>query len=212
MNKKRFMQVFSGIVLSLAVPAAQAGALGTTVLINRTHPLQPRAYVPPSLSTPSVLLAEPAGNTEMEMAPVAAENITVLFKAALTDGIRFVFASGYRPYTEQASLFTNSSGHDTEAGELVAPPGFSEHQSGLAADLILLDRFCPAEGCFALSRGADWLNQNAYKYGFIVRYPLYKESSTGYEYEPWHLRYVGVSLAAQLHERQETLEEFYGLP
>jgi zinc D-Ala-D-Ala carboxypeptidase len=119
-----------------------------------------------------------------------------------------VLSSGYRSYSDQAALYASGS----VASEAVAPPGYSEHQSGLAADVIPYNYFCAAQGCFALSRAAAWLDQNSYRYGFIVRYPLYKEASTGYEYEPWHLRYVGIPLAERLHTSGQTLEEFYGLP
>jgi len=191
----------------------QPDILNPAILINKSHPLQPLTYVPPELTVPAVLLAEPPTDPEMQLAPLAAGALTNLFVAAESDNINLVLSSGYRSYSDQATLYASSLENDgAVANEAVARPGYSEHQSGLAADVILSDYFCAAQGCFTLSRAAAWLNQNSYRYGFIVRYPLYKETSTSYEYEPWHLRYVGASLARRLYASQATLEEFYGLP
>ncbi len=191
----------------------QSNYLNPAILIDKSHPLQPRTYVPSVLTVPSVLLAESVIDPEMQLAAPAAEALTNLFGAAGSDDINLVLSSGYRSYNDQAVLYAYSLNTDgVSANKAVARPGYSEHQSGLAADVILYDYFCATQGCFALSRAAAWLNQNAHKYGFVVRYPLYKEASTGYEYEPWHLRYLGVPLASKLHANGETLEEFYGLP
>jgi D-alanyl-D-alanine carboxypeptidase len=205
-------------ITGMPVVHAQSGiipsdGLSQTVLIDKSHPLRPRTYSPPELVVPPVLLAELPTDPEMQVAPVTAEALNNLFKAAQAGGISLVLSSGYRSYDDQAMLYTAGLKSDGAAtAEAVARPGYSEHQSGLAADVILYDYFCAAQGCFTLSRAADWLSQDAYRYGFIVRYPLHKEASTGYEYEPWHLRYVGIPLAERLHAGGQTLEEFYGLP
>jgi D-alanyl-D-alanine carboxypeptidase len=191
----------------------QSDGLSSAVLIDKSHPLKPLNYVPPELTVPSVLWAEPLTYPETELDVPAAAALTRLFGAAESDGITLVLSSGYRSYDEQAALYSNDlKNNGAAAGEAVAPPGYSEHQSGLAADVILPSYFCAAQGCFALTQAAAWLNQNSYRYGFVVRYPLHKEASTGYEYEPWHLRYLGIPLARQLHNSGKTLEEFYGLP
>jgi D-alanyl-D-alanine carboxypeptidase len=205
-------------ITSTQVVHAQSGIISSNdinqaILIDKSHPLQPLTYAPPVLTVPPVLLAEPVIDPEMQLAPSAAEALTNLFGGAGSDNINLVLSSGYRSYNDQAVLYAAELNTDgVFANKAVAPPGFSEHQSGLAADIILSDYFCASQGCFALSKAATWLSQNSYKYGFMVRYPLYKEASTGYEYEPWHIRYVGTLLARQLHASQKTLEEFYGLP
>jgi zinc D-Ala-D-Ala carboxypeptidase len=201
----------AGLVMSTAAVHAQDPA-STYVLINKSHPLQPPDYTPASLVIPQVLLAN--GQYErMRLTPEAAENITSLFKAARHDGITLVLSSGYRSYDEQAGLYADASAKDKQmADQSIARPGYSEHQSGLAADVITDDYFCATEGCFAMTKAAAWLHDNSYKYGFTVRYPLHKEASTGYEYEPWHLRYLGVPLADQLYRNDATLEESLCLP
>jgi D-alanyl-D-alanine carboxypeptidase len=200
-------------VVSADPEAIQSDYLNPAILIDKSHPLQPRTYVPSVLTVPSVLLAEPVIDPEMQLAAPAAEALTNLFGAAEFDDISLVLSSGYRSYNDQAMLYASSlKTAGVSANEAIALPGYSEHQSGLAADVILSNYFCAAQGCFALSKAAAWLNHNAYRYGFVMRYPLYKETSTGYEYEPWHLRYIGVPLASKLQASGKTLEEFYGLP
>lgn len=203
-------------VIVLGTPAVQADSLDPAALINKSHPLRPLMYAPPPMVVPPVLIAKQPADPEMLLTPLAADALTQIFQTAQSDGISLVLASGYRSYEDQTALYTTSlRENEAAATESVAPPGYSEHQSGLAADVAVYSHanyFCAAQGCFALSRAAAWLDQNAYRYGFIVRYPLHKEASTGYEYEPWHVRYVGSPLAAQLHRSHETLEEFYGLP
>ncbi|HSW74562.1 MAG TPA: M15 family metallopeptidase, partial [Candidatus Saccharimonadales bacterium] len=95
-----------------------------------------------------------------------------------------------------------------------ARPGYSEHQTGLAADLGgTSDPSCNVADCFADTVEGKWLAANAYKYGFLIRYPADKVNVTGYIYEPWHIRYIGASLSTEMHKSHiETLEEFFGLP
>jgi D-alanyl-D-alanine carboxypeptidase len=93
----------------------------------------------------------------------------------------------------------------------VAPPGSSEHQTGLAADIVLTSDFCAAEACFGMTTASTWLAAYSYKYGFILRYPYLGHEITKYDYEPWHFRYVAVPLAATLHTRGITLEEYNGI-
>ena len=116
--------------------------------------------------------------------------------------------SGYRSYSYQASLYNsyvNSSGQ-AQADRFSARPGYSEHQTGLAFDLI------HSNGSLVqTSREVTWIANNAHKYGFIVRYPNGKEGITGYMPEPWHLRYVG-SQASAIYASGLTLEEYLGVP
>lgn len=119
-------------------------------------------------------------------------------------------ACGYRSYDTQARLYNEEKDNRGEEGaeKWVAPPGFSEHQTGYAVDLNL--NINGGSGGIQYS-GEDiysWINSNCYKYGFIVRYLLGKEEITGYEYEPWHFRYVGLPSATYINNNGLTLEEY----
>ena len=124
--------------------------------------------------------------------------------------------SAYRSYSTQESVYAgwvDSLGQ--EGADLTsARPGHSEHQTGLAIDINALpDQGCALEPCWGDTPHAQWLAANAYRFGFIVRYPDGKTDITGYEYEPYHMRYVGIELATEMHTTGiTTLEEFFGLP
>ena len=120
-------------------------------------------------------------------------------------GLNIPLVSGYRSYETQEKLYNKYVKKDGEkkANTYSAKPGESEHQTGLAFDIGSVDR------SFANTIEAKWLAENAYLYGFIIRYPKDKEEITGYNYEPWHLRYVGQELAKYLKKNNLTLEEYY---
>ena len=124
--------------------------------------------------------------------------------AAAKDGISLSIVSGFRSYSYQSQLYNNYVARDgkAEADTYSARPGYSEHQTGLAMDLNNASR------TFNGSREAKWIAANCYKYGFIVRYPEGKESITGYNYESWHVRYLGKTLAKEVYDSGLTLEEF----
>jgi D-alanyl-D-alanine carboxypeptidase len=99
------------------------------------------------------------------------------------------------------------------AEQLAARAGFSEHQTGLAADVSAADQGCVILVCFGQTEAGIWLTENAHLFGFVIRYPEGKETITGFQYEPWHLRYVGIALALEMKEKGiQTLEEFWELP
>ena len=124
-------------------------------------------------------------------------------------GLNLWIASGYRSYATQKRLYNNyvSSDGKEAADTYSARPGYSEHQTGLAFDLNSV------EESFANTDEGKWVKDNCYRYGLIIRYPKGKESITGYIYEPWHLRYVGVELATKLYNDGNwiTLEEYFGV-
>ena len=124
-------------------------------------------------------------------------------------GLNLWIASGYRSYWTQNTLYNNYVAADgkEEADTYSARPGYSEHQTGLAFDLNSV------ESSFANTDEGKWVKDNCYRYGLIIRYPKGKENITGYMYEPWHLRYVGVELATKLYNNGEwiTLEEYFGV-
>jgi D-alanyl-D-alanine carboxypeptidase len=184
------------------------------VVVNKKRPLQPQNYVPEDLVTPDLPLRVP-GNESMQMRKVTAEALTKMFEAAKADDARMMVSSAYRSYAYQVSLYgkyVSDQGRAT-ADLQSARPGYSEHQTGLAVDIEPYDQQCDVDQCFADLPAGKWVVANAYEYGFIIRYPNDKTKITGYEYEPWHLRFVGVELATEMHNQHiGTLEEFFGLP
>lgn len=175
----------------------------------------PSTYVPANLVVPNIPLRLSAGAEEMHLRADAASAMETMYKAAANDGAHLMLASGYRSYSSQYSLYNSyvRSLGQASADISSARAGHSEHQTGLAADLEPTNRACEVADCFANLPEGKWLAANAYKYGFIIRYPADKTQITGYEYEPWHVRYVGVALSSEMHqENVETLEEFFSLP
>lgn len=133
---------------------------------------------------------------------------TKMKKDAEVEGITLTVVSGYRSYERQTTLYNNYVARDgkVNADTYSARPGHSEHQTGLAADLNLVDT------SFENTKAGKWLAQNCYKYGFILRYPKGKEAITGYIYEPWHFRFIGDE-AKNLYNNGNwiSLEEYLGI-
>lgn len=184
------------------------------IVVNKQRPLNPISFAPADLVVPSVPLRVP-GNESMQVRQVIVPALEQLFQAAKLQGVPLMLSSGYRSYSYQVGLYNSyvKSRGTSGADQFSARPGHSEHQTGLAVDLEPLNQQCDVDQCFADLPAGQWLAANAYKYGFILRYPADKVSVTGYSYEPWHIRYVGTALSGQLHSQHiETLEEFFGLP
>ena len=127
--------------------------------------------------------------------------------AASGDGIDLWIVSGFRSYSTQESIYWRYVGNDgmAEADTYSARPGHSEHQTGLAMDLNSLD------DSFANTPAGRWLEKHGHEYGFIIRYPRGKQDITGYIFEPWHVRYLGVDIATKVYESGLTLEEYLGI-
>ncbi|HDR5155677.1 TPA: M15 family metallopeptidase, partial [Bacillus anthracis] len=123
------------------------------------------------------------------------------------EGIYLNAFSTYRSYWSQNRLYWNyvSNYGQDPTDTFSAKPGFSEHQTGLCIDITNEENFL-IQG----TREGDWLAENSYRFGFIIRYPLGKEDITGIEYEPWHIRYVGEEAAKYIYENGITLEEYLG--
>jgi D-alanyl-D-alanine carboxypeptidase len=182
------------------------------VVVNKPLSLDPQDYAPSDLVTPSVPLRVP-GNESMQLRAEAASALEQLIAAAKAQGLDMMLASGYRSYAYQVNLYggyVSSIGREA-ADRTSARPGHSEHQTGLAADLEPSTRDCELETCFGDLPEGKWLAENAYKFGFVIRYPADKVAITGYEYEPWHIRYVGTALSVELHKSGQSMEEFFGL-
>ena len=129
--------------------------------------------------------------------------------ASKLENLNIYLSSGFRSYSTQDRIYNNYVARDGKeaADTYSARPGYSEHQSGLAFDVNQIN------STFDDSEEAIWLSNNCYKYGFILRYPKGKEDITGYKYESWHFRYVGVDLATKLYNNGDwiTLEEYFGI-
>ena len=137
-----------------------------------------------------------------------------MFAAAKAAGYNMWAQSGFRSYDTQKRLYNNyvSQRGKSAADTFSARPGHSEHQTGLAFDVCATGKACINSG-FDNTPEAKWLSENAYKYGFVLRYPSGKTNETGYKYESWHFRYVGVELATKLYNGGNwiTLENYFGI-
>jgi len=166
-------------------------------------------YTPSELITASVSSHPGVAAGEKMIRKTIDEPLTQLFAAAQKDGHSLMIGSAYRSAAYQEQIFNtyvSRVGYE-QANKYSAHPGFSEHQTGLAVDISTVSQRCYLSECFIDTADGQWLAENAYKYGFNLRYPKGKESITGYNFEPWHYRYVGVDLAIALHQSGLTLDE-----
>lgn len=179
------------------------------VIVNKQRSL-PVTYVP-TLVVPDVRLRLTSSEQQMQIGANTAPAVKELFVAAKAEGVNLVFGSGYRSATLQKQFYDSyvAKSGQAEADTYSARPGHSEHQSGLAMDITSPSGTCHLEICWKNTAEGKWLAANANKYGFVIRYPEGKEMITGYQYEPWHIRYVGKELAAELATTNQTLEEFF---
>jgi D-alanyl-D-alanine carboxypeptidase len=180
-----------------------------TVLVNKQFAL-PSDYEPEDLVFPDVPFIFKEKSDKRKMRSAAAKALEKLFAGAEKDDIQLAGASAYRSYATQKQLFNRYVKQDgfKKARTYSALPGTSEHETGLAIDVSGIDGKCAAEDCFAGTKEAIWLGKHAADYGFIVRYPDGKEAITGYNYEPWHLRYVGIEIAKEITDKDSTLENY----
>ena len=190
----RMTSAVAGLMLSLGMiaPSAMAAApeaydidsaASLQVVVNKHRPLNPPTYVPAQL-------VRVQGE---RLRAEAADAYKQLAKAAKAAGVNIMPISGYRSYSQQASLYDSyvrQYGQAT-ADTIAARPGYSEHQTGLAMDIGNASGICALQACFATTPAGKWAADHGWEYGFIIRYPAGAEATTGYTYEPWHLRYVG---------------------
>ncbi len=181
------------------------------VLVNKKRNL-PDTYVPEDLVTlsevPTVLL-----NPEVnQLRSAAYEALKKLFGAANEEeGYVLCARSGYRSYNTQASLYSSyvASYGEQAADKYSAKAGQSEHQTGLSIDITCEAMNYTLDTTFAETEEGKWVSENAHRFGYIVRYPKGKEVITGYSYEPWHIRYLGIELATEVYESGLTMEEYF---
>lgn len=150
----------------------------------------------------------------MQMRTETATALEQMFAGAKQQGINLEVVSAYRSYSYQQTLYEGYVGSvgQSAADAESARAGYSEHQTGLSVDIGGTDNACVLSQCFGTTPEGAWLAANAYKYGFLLRYPQDLESITGYEYEPWHFRYIGTYLSEEMHrENILTLEQFFNV-
>jgi LAS superfamily LD-carboxypeptidase LdcB len=181
------------------------------LLVNKQRKL-PEAFVPSDLVIPNVLFSFSGYNEKKQIKPIVATALEEMFHDAKLSGHVLYAVSGYRSYERQTRIFNyhvEQYGYE-EAILLSAFPGTSEHQTGYAIDISSKAINFALTQAFGDTPEGKWVANNAHKYGFIVRYPKGKTDVTTYDYEPWHLRYVGNPFATFIYDNNLTLEEAYG--
>lgn len=183
------------------------------VVVNKKNAL-PDGYKPADLVVPAVKLRLGAGAEQMQLRIEVGDALKELFMGAKTAKFDLMLGSGFRSYALQKSFYDGYVAKDGQAAAdtYSARPGHSEHQTGLALDIDRSDQKCHLEECFGGLAEGQWLAAHAHEHGFVLRYYKNKQTITGYIYEPWHFRYVGVELAAEVYKSGLTLEEFFNLP
>ena len=201
------------------IPDAESGLIydiddmdsGYLILVNKTHELD-RDYKPDDLSDIKYYASDrsPEGRY---MRAAAADAFHSLVEEAEMQGIGLVVTTAYRSFGFQTTLYNNYVARDGQAAadKYSAEPGKSEHQTGLAADVSSSSVNYKLTSEFADMQEGLWLSENANLFGFIIRYPDGKEDITGYQYEPWHIRYVGPAAAEYIYKNRITLEEYLQL-
>jgi len=185
------------------------------VVVNKQRQISPLKYQPASLAFPAFAkpkVQNPFGLQMREEAAVATVDLATAMAEAGKGTL--ILNSGFRTYKNQQGLYNRT--RDTRglavAEKLSARPGHSEHQLGLAADFSVKGQGCVIMVCFGKTEAGIWLAENAHEFGFVLRYPKGYKPITGFQYEPWHFRYVGIELATEMKTKViKTLEEFWGL-
>src|SRR5699024_9549662 len=168
--------------------------------------------MPEDLIVPDVRFPFTEDLPKKQMRKVAADALEDMFDAGDQDGVDLFAQSGYRSFDRQEAIFASYSAEHGEeaANNFSARPGESEHQTGLTMDVTSPDVDFRLITAFGETDEGKWLKQHAAEYGFIIRYPEGKENITKYQYEPWHLRYVGEKAATDIMDQKITLEEYLG--
>ena len=173
-----------------------------SVLVNKFHKL-PKDYISDDIVPIKNWYAYEKNNIKKEVY----EQFILMHDAAKIEDLSLIINSSYRSYDDQENIYNEFiKKHGTNGSLLASKPGHSEHQTGLALDIIT--KGITGEE-FDTTPEFNWLKNNAHKYGFILRYPKGKEYLTGYEYESWHYRYLGVDLASKVYESSLTYDEYY---
>ena len=196
-------------------PRLATGFAGSEwVVVNKLRPLSPLDFEP---KVRKISSSESLDNSRgIELRDVAATALEAMAKEMIFQGAGQMFVnSAYRSYDYQLELFVDKVEQYGEAEALVrsAKAGHSEHQTGLAVDVSVPAQGCAIMQCFGDTEAGKWIAENSWKFGYIVRYERDTTSITGYTYEPWHLRYVGMEIARMYANNGiHTLEDFWGFP
>ena len=172
------------------------------ILVNKYNYLT-EDYIPENLEPIDIAYAR----SGMQLVREAKDAFETLSEDAKKEGMNIIAMSSYRSYNYQVNLYNNYVATDGKeaADTYSARAGYSEHQTGLAVDVY--NKILPYTS-FEETKEFNWMQENAYKYGFILRFPKDKENITGYQYESWHYRYVGKEIAKYLFKNTMTLEEY----
>lgn len=222
-SKEEVEKTLSKIYPKLKVIDGQRVSIGTTkngfsiytvndvyyiddiMMVNKTYGL-PESYIP--VDTKESCIGK-TGTCNKCINKTAYEAFNKMRADASSIGLNIYIASGYRPYVGQESIYNRYIKRDGKeaADTYSARPGYSEHQTSYSFDLNSIT------DSFIKTKEGLWVNDNAYLYGFIIRFPKGKDSITGYKYEPWNLRYVGYDLAKKLYNNGDwiSLEEYFGV-
>jgi LAS superfamily LD-carboxypeptidase LdcB len=173
------------------------------ILVNKYYYL-PDNYVPNNLEAINKSYAQ----SDAKLVNYAKDAYEAMAKDASNSDLKLIAMSSYRSYSYQVDLYNRYVKKDGKAAAdtYSAQPGYSEHQTGLALDIY---NGKTTYTDFASTKEFTWMQDNAYKYGFILRFPENKEKLTGYEYESWHYRYVGKRIATYIHDHNLCFEEYY---
>ena len=179
-------------------------SLNERMLVNKFYHLDEN-YLPDDIVSVSNKYAYDGNRLRQD----AYEAFVDMWNAATDNNIKLIINSSYREYEKQSSIYEDYKNWygQTKADKQAARPGYSEHQTGLVVDVFSSDN--QLTGTFKDSEGYKWLKENAYKYGYIERYPDGKEYLTGYEFESWHWRYVGKDAAKVIQNENITYDEYY---
>ena len=184
----------------------------TWVVVNKQRPYSPKNYLASPLAMPAGVRSLEGGALRADAAAALSSMVAAAAQAAAGE---IALDSGHRSYRTQVTSYgVQVSSRGPAGADLVsARPGYSEHQSGLAADLVACTGRCGALDKLAGTPQDGWLLAHSWEYGWIVRYEAGHTAVTGYDSEPWHFRFIGVGLAKAYHDGGfHTLEEFFGLP
>ena len=173
------------------------------ILVNKYYYLE-EDYIPNDLEE----INKQYALNNMKMVKEAKDAFEEMSKAAKKEGLKIIAMSTYRDYAYQTDLYNKYVKQDgKEAADTYSGrPGFSEHQTGYAVDVYNDDE---SYTNFHVTEEFKWMQEHAKEYGFILRFPEGKENETGYQYESWHYRYVGLEAATYITEKNITLEEYY---
>lgn len=177
---------------------------GNLMLVNKFNKLS-KDYNPDDLVDVSNVYSFGSGQ---KLRKDAFDAFKDMFNDAKKEGLTLIINSSYRTYEEQEETYNYYYERNGKkyADSIAARAGFSEHQTGLSIDI---QTYNSSASTFENFDEFKWLQDNSYKYGYILRYPKNKEYLTGYNYESWHYRYVGIEVATYIHENNITFDEYY---